>query len=243
MINIDVFYSGSSGNMYLVSNEDTQILLECGIDKEKIVKTLWKEKRTNLSKLNGCLISHPHKDHMESIEYINQYLPIYANEGVYNKYSFKGFILAHNTNFEIGSIKIKPIEVNHGKTPNLAFIFKDKDSTIFFGTDFSYIESNLSNFKFNQIFIEINYINNILNKYIEEMNDTPHKEKFIRQINTHMSLENVISNVLDFWNLSECKEIIAIHMSLDCGDRELIKTAIQEKYNIPCYVARKDGGY
>lgn len=243
MIKIDVFNSGSSGNLYLVSNEDTKILLECGVDEDKIIKTLWKEKKTKLSKLNACLISHPHKDHMESIKYVNQFLPIYANEGVYNKYSFKGYIIKHNTNFNVGSIKIKPIEVKHGKTPNLAFIFKDKDSTIFFGTDFSYMEANLNNFKFNSIYIEINYINNILNKYIDEMKDLPYKDKFIRQINTHMSLENVTENLLDHWNLEECKEIIAIHMSLDCGDRQIIRETITDRYNIPCYVARKDGGY
>lgn len=244
MINIDIFYSGSSGNMYLISNEDTKILLECGIDKDLIIKTLWKEKKTNLSKLNGCLITHPHKDHMEAIEYVNQYLPIYANEGVYKKCSFKGYVISHNNNFNIGSIKIKPIKVEHGKTPNLAFIFKDNDSTIFFGTDFSYMESNLGNFKFNKIYIEINYVSNILNEYIDKMSDyLPYKDKFIRQINTHMSLENVTENLLDYWDLSNCKEIIAIHMSLDCGDREIIRETIQNRYDIPCYVARKDGGY
>lgn len=242
MIKIDIYASGSSGNLYLVSNEDTKILLECGVDKETIVKTLWKDKKTTISKLNACLITHPHNDHMASIEYINKYIDIYANEGVFNRYAFKGYIISHNMNFEIGSIKIKPIRVEHGKTPNLAYIFKDKDNTIFFGTDFSFLRGDLSSFKFDSIYIEINYINNILNKHIECWEETTYKEKFIRQINTHMSLENVTQNILDHWDLSKCKELIAIHMSLDCGDKYIIKETIESKYKITCKIARKDGG-
>ena len=239
MIHIDCFATGSSGNLYLVYNEDTRILLECGIPKEEIISNLRKKDNLRLSKLNGCIISHCHNDHCKSIEYVNQYLPVYANSSVFEKHSFNGFVIAHNSNFEIGSIRIKPIEVKHGKTPNLAFIFRDNDNTIFWGTDFSYVQ-NLRNFKFDSIYIEINYIEDFIKENFTEGSED--YIKVLRQINTHMGLEIAINYILKLWDLSRCKEINVIHMSLGYGNPAIIKERIEKEIGIPCKVYKKNGG-
>lgn len=243
MIKIEPFYSGSSGNCYIVSNEDTTILLECGIDSKELISILWKRK-TNITKLNACLISHSHNDHSKCISYVSKYLPIYANQGVYNLCSFNGKIIGNNENFTIGSIRIKTISVYHGKTENNAFIFRDNDNTIFWGTDFSNMEANLSKFKFNKIYIEINYITDIINKLKEEYQekDDARVVKLVRQINTHMSLENAINVFLSSWDLSECDEIIAIHISKECANVEQIKSMVEMAFKIPCHCANFNGG-
>ena len=249
MINIEVFNSGSKGNMYLVSNDDTKILLECGIRKNNLINTLWKEKRLNVAMLDACLVSHFHKDHSESIEYVNQYIDIYANEQVAEKFTNVNVkIIGNQDVLKIGSIRIKVISVYHGEALNTAFIFRDNDNTIFFGTDFAKMGANLSNIKFNSIFIEINYIEDklreLINYYSNEENLDENKVyKLTRQLNTHLSLENAINVFLKNWDLSECGEIIAIHISEGVGDREIIKNTIESELNIPCYCANFDGGY
>ena len=250
MITIESYYSGSEANCYLVKNGDTTILLECGIEKDILINDiLWQKNRLNISKLDGCIISHIHNDHSgiryNTINKVNEYINIYSCEEVYRKYNFKGNILNNNENFKIGSINIKPISVYHGKSEKFAFIFKDNDNKIFWGTDFSFMYSNLNKFKFNTIFIEINYIDELINnkiKIAEQEEDNSKLLKYKRQMNTHMSLDNCI-NLLSNWDLTECGEIIAIHISKDVGNRELIKKTIEDKFNIPCYCANHKGGY
>lgn len=249
MINIEVFNSGSKGNMYLVENNDTKILLECGIAKDKLINTLWKEKKLNVARLDACLVSHFHKDHSESIEYVSQYIDVYSNEQVAQKFTNSNVKIIQNQDvLKIGSIRVKVISVYHGEALNTAFIFRDNDNTIFFGTDFSKMGANLSNIKFNTIFIEINYIQDILENLIsyyskEETLDEGKVYKLTRQLNTHLSLENAINVFLKNWDLSQCGEIIAIHISEEVGDKSLIKETIERELNIPCYCANFNGGF
>ena len=78
MIKIKSYGSGSKGNLYLVSNANTNIVLECGLGIDDINKML------NLNKLsyqniNACITSHAHSDHSMSIKHFQDYLvPCYC---------------------------------------------------------------------------------------------------------------------------------------------------------------------
>lgn len=248
MISIEVFNSGSKGNMYLVENENTKILLECGVPKEKIIRTLWKERKMNVARLDACLVSHFHKDHAESIEYVSEYIDTYGNEQIIEKFTNANVKKIENQQvLKIGSIRIKVINVYHGEAINTAFIFRDNDNTVFWGTDFSKMSSDLSKIKFNNIYIEINYIENKLNKLIEYYSSKEHYDegklhKLKRQINTHMSLENVINVFLKNWDLSECEKIVAIHISDEVADKNILKSTMENNFNVPFYCANHNGG-
>lgn len=118
--------------------------------------------------------------------------------------------------------------VMHGDAECFGFIFNDKEETILFITDFMCLNKNLSNFKFNKIFIECNYVEDIIENKISNEND-----KYKRQINTHMSLENLVyllsSNLLD---LSKCKEINLIHLSKELSNYNLMKNTIENELKI-----------
>ena len=60
MIEIKSFSSGSKGNLYYVSNDETKILLECGLAKELIIKKLWEYDRTLITDINAVVVSHSH---------------------------------------------------------------------------------------------------------------------------------------------------------------------------------------
>lgn len=59
MINIKIFASSSKGNLYLIQNENTNILLECGLDSKKI-RSYLSANRLLITDLNACIISHWH---------------------------------------------------------------------------------------------------------------------------------------------------------------------------------------
>lgn len=59
MLKIIPYASSSKGNMYLLKNEETNILLECGVTKEKIKEYL-RGSGLLITNLDGCLISHCH---------------------------------------------------------------------------------------------------------------------------------------------------------------------------------------
>ena len=58
---IKVIATGSTGNSYLIeANPNERLLIECGIPYKRILEGL----DYNISGIQGCLISHEHKDHM-----------------------------------------------------------------------------------------------------------------------------------------------------------------------------------
>lgn len=138
--------------------------------------------------------------------------------------------------FRIGTIKIVPISVEHGKTENNAFILLDKDSSIFFGTDFSLMEDKLLN-KFSSIFIECNYDDDLLSSALASENDE-FRQKHIRQISTHMSKENCKEHLRHF-DLSNCKEIVLIHASKFLINKEKTKQEFEQEFKIKTYFARE----
>jgi len=53
-MNIKIIGSGSNGNAYVLENNNEQILIECGLPYNKLVKEI------NFGKLCGAIISHSH---------------------------------------------------------------------------------------------------------------------------------------------------------------------------------------
>ena len=53
---ITTLASGSSGNCYIVSNENSKVMIECGVP----LRTLQKGGGLQLREIDACLISHGH---------------------------------------------------------------------------------------------------------------------------------------------------------------------------------------
>lgn len=235
MLNIKCFASSSKGNLYLLENEETRIMLECGVEKKEISKNL----RNNgllITDLNGCIVTHYHTDHCLSVEWVKEYIQVYSTHEHHSK---DDDIIAMSilSPFKIGTIKILPIPVEHGKTENNAFVFMDKDSCIFFGTDFSLMSQNVSNFKFNKIFIEANYDDILLQNALDS-EENEFKLKHIRQCSTHMSKENCKLHLKNM-DLSKCEEIILLHPSAFLIGKEKTKQEFEQEFKIKTYFARE----
>ena len=75
--------SGSSGNGYIIQNDDEALIIECGIPLKDAVEALG----GNLKKVVGCLITHSHGDHAGFIRQYARPFNIFAHRGL------NGFIL------------------------------------------------------------------------------------------------------------------------------------------------------
>ena len=126
MLEFHDFATGSSGNCYLVTNEETKILIECGVKKKELMRYLMSV-GLNISQLDGCLTSHIHTDHTLSIEYVSDYIDTYSTREVHNKYN-NVIALESKKPIMIGTIKVLPILVEHGSCENYAYILMDKNN-------------------------------------------------------------------------------------------------------------------
>lgn len=226
--------NGSGGNCYTLQNEDTAVLIECGINYKEILMSAYIATKVKLNNFSGCIISHEHSDHCKSVRDISKRMKIYTSEAVIEKHQVNNYqLVSEQEPFNIGSISFLPVPVNHGSTYNLAYIIKDKDNLKLFATDFSLCKYNLSKFKFDELFIECNYVKERISE--EELQEF----KFARQINTHMSATNLVTH-LERMDLSNCKKINLIHLSKFYADKDIIRERLS-KFNIPIEFAK--GGY
>lgn len=175
-------------------------------------------------------------DHCLRADYVLEYIDVYSTyEAHYKMNEIKP--LTPLTPIKINSIKILPIPVEHGKTENNAFVFMDKESCIFFGTDFSLMQQNVSNFKLDKVYIECNYDDELLQNVLESENDE-YKIKHIRQVSTHMSKENCKLHLRNM-NLSQCKEIVLLHPSAFLIGKEKTKKEFEQEFRIKTYFAKE----
>lgn len=245
MIKIKSYGSGSKGNFYLVSNSETNIVLECGIDLDNIFKAF---NRNNLSfqKVNACITSHHHEDHSMCIKHFDDYdIKCYCTYDTKNRYNISdnNYIqLVDNKVYKINTIQVMTLSVNHGSAECYGFIFKDRNNMILFITDFMKCSKVLKSFPFNEIFIECNYIeeNWQQQRFYNDGITEELERKYKRQLNTHQSLENLLIHLKNM-NLNKCDKITLIHISQDLGDKDLMKNTIIEEFGIDCVALLPNG--
>ena len=197
--------SSSAGNAYVVSDEDTRILLECGVSHKKLQKL----SGFSLSDFKGCLVSHEHKDHAKAVEeLISRGMTVYMSQGTAEALEIEGAeLMEHMEQFSVGSLDIVPFATFHDAKEPLGFLIKSRvdGDVLAFATD----TVNLR-YKFpglNILAIEANYDKNIL----ERCEKMPEKVRY-RIANAHMEIDT-LCDYLRSLDLSECREIHLLHLS------------------------------
>lgn len=197
--------SSSAGNAYLVSDNDTRILLECGVSH----KQLQKLSGFALSEFQACLVSHEHKDHAKAVaDLISRGMPVYMSQGTAEALETDGVeLIEDKEQFNIGSLDIVPFATFHDAREPLGFLIKSRvdGDVLAFATD----TVNLR-YKFpglNILAIEANYDKNILDR-CEKM---PEKVRY-RISNSHMEIDT-LCDYLRSLDLSQCREIHLLHLS------------------------------
>lgn len=259
MINIKSYGSGSQGNFYYLTtthNNNTKIILECGLDIET-TKNIFPKENILISDINACITSHHHIDHSCSINFFQEYnIPIFCTNETCDRYNMlygrfnMPHILKNYKMFKIKELVFLPFNVEHGNAECFGFVIFDTidNDTMLFITDFSNCKKDFNKYKIRQIYIECNYVDEYLeNAILSDKNETNEnndffskKRKHQRQLNTHLSLKNLVE-ILRNINLSYCDEINLIHISEELGNRELMKQTIIEEFGVNCYTLLSNG--
>ena len=197
--------SSSAGNAYVVSDNDTRILLECGVSHTKLQKL----SGFSLSEFQACLVSHEHKDHAKAVEeLISRGMTVYMSPGTADVLETDcAELIEHMEQFNVGSLDIVPFTTFHDAREPLGFLIKSRHDgdVLAFATD----TVNLR-YKFpglNILAIEANYDKNILDR-CEKM---PEKVRY-RITNSHMEIDT-LCDYLRSLDLSQCREIHLLHLS------------------------------
>lgn len=229
------FASSSKGNCALISYKNTNILVDCGISKKRIVESLDKYNLT-LNDINCILITHAHSDHISGLQNIlkdydikiisqRDTLTYIANtlENKNIKVNLDNFkivnpvnILNNDSGIRINDIIFYPLKGCHD-VPSLYYKFVLDDIVLAILTDMGkYNEYNLMSLSdVNYLMLECNYDSQLLldNSYPAILKDR------IMGSGGHLSnidCSNIIMNIAN----DNLKEVYLSHISDDSNSEE-----------------------
>lgn len=202
--------SSSTGNAYLIRDDRTSLLIECGLSHKKLQQLAG----FRLTSLDGCLVSHEHKDHSNCVEKILAAgIPVYLSQGTARALELPEKLLdlatemVNGEQFCIGTICVMPFSTFHDAQEPLGFVMQSTvDGDILaFATDTVNLPYNFPGV--NLLAVEANFQQDILDRS-ERM---PEKTKH-RVSNTHMEIDKLVQ-CLRRMDLSRCREIYLLHLS------------------------------
>lgn len=226
---INILASGSDGNSYIISDCKTNILIECGIPFGEL------KIGTNFfnPKIDGCLISHSHKDHSKSVNNllrlgINCYMSAETKEEL-KLNSFRVIEIKDRYKFDIGSFTVLPLAMKHDVSC-IGFLIYSKitSESLFFATDTYYIPYKLPPVDY--IMVEANYDLQRINERIAN-GDTDMAAK-PRLMQSHMNIDSTLL-WLSKTDLSITKRIYLLHLSAGSANEKDFKQRVIEQTGIP----------
>jgi len=232
---ITVFASGSSGNLYKVSDGRTSILLECGIPFKEIQKCL----EFKLSSIGGCLITHEHMDHAKAIKDmlhrgVDCYMSAGTASGLQMESNSRMHICRERETFTIGTWTIVPFDVQHDSKEPLGFLLSSGTENILYATDTYYLKYQFPGLT--HIMVECNHSYAIIDENVKKERLPAYLAR--RLIRSHFSLEN-LKEFFKANDLSQVKEIWLLHLSDANSDEDLFQKEIASTTGKPVYVAKR----
>lgn len=202
---IKTLSTGSSGNCYILTNDNGKhLIIDAGLPIADIKKGL----NFDIGNVDGCIISHRHKDHELSASKIEN-----MAIRVYRPYEIDIAILKT----QIGDFKVSSFPLPHNGTKNRGFLIECEKHKLLYMTDFEYVAFNFYKDQINTMLIECNY-------QADMIAENDHKE--------HTCLGHAeLSTVADFVSVNAThalETVILCHASNSgCLDRENAVNTIQ----------------
>lgn len=237
MIDVKCLASGSFGNSYAVDDGESVLLLEAGIQKNKILSGY----ADRLARVAGCLVTHEHTDHAKAaVQLTDCGIDVYASQGTLDAIrptptlrSYRFHTLHARKPAQVGSWAVIPWEAQHDAAEPLGFLLYSRHTKerLLFATDTYYIPNRFPQLDY--IMVECNYDVSILLRNIAE-GLVPESLK-TRLYQSHFSLDNVRA-FLTANDLRRVQHIYLLHVSGGNGDRESFGRDIKALTGIPVTV-------
>ena len=225
-MDIKILASGSGGNCYRLSDGVTDILLECGIPKHRIMAGIGYE----VGRIGGVLITHEHGDHAKAARDMLYFgRDIYASRGTFDALGLSGYhckAVAHGQLFTVGTFSVYPFDVQHDAAEPLGFVITSKKTgeRLLFFTDTYYVK---------YVFKGVDIIMGEVNYSTKTMRDDLPESRKNRLFESHMSLEHFLE-LLDSY--PQVKKIYLLHLSDDNSDAEMFRREVAKKTGAEVYV-------
>lgn len=196
MPSIHPLYSSSSGNMFHLESNNTNILIDVGVSYKAINDGLHLIGK-DVSSISGVLITHEHIDHIKGLSLFcrkNPEIPIYACNKTANYLSelleeknIKANIvkLNYGQTFNIVDLQITPFETSHDALSPCGYYIKNDNFNLTYATDLGYVS--------NEVFEYLNYADHIVleanyDKTMLDFGKYPYNLKYRIKSNTgHLS--------------------------------------------------------
>ena len=237
MISVKCLASGSAGNSYAVDDGKSVLLLEAGIRKRTILAGY----RDLLMRVQGCLITHEHQDHVKAALGLPMAgIDVYASGGTFaalnaekDRRNYRLHSIKAGEQFTLGTWTVLPWEAQHDAAEPLGFLLYSKETgdKLIFATDTYFIPNTFRGLTY--IMVECNYDRTLLDRNISA-GSVPESLR-PRLVRSHFSLDNV-RTFLTANDLSTVQRIYLLHVSNQNGDKDAFRRDIEALTGIPVTV-------
>ena len=228
MIEFTSYASGSTGNLYKATSDDTcSLMIEAGITPDRVMQAF----NYQVSSIAGALISHSHQDHCKSIEDVARLgIDCYMTRETARDLNFDQAhrlkIITPMKKFSVDRFQVIAFPTIHDCPGSVGFLVADREDKLLYATDTYYISNKFKGLTI--IAIECNWSKETWNPDI----DLGLKRRIE---STHLSLE-VVKDFLTANDLRKVREIHLLHMSNSNSNAEYFKTEIQKLTGKPVVV-------
>lgn len=229
---LKIISSGSVGNAYILENENSALLIECGVKLEEIKQAI----DYDVFKIKGAIVSHAHLDHSRSMNQVSQLgIPLFALSSTFIKMGIsrelRYGILKNGHLLKVSDFILRSFDASHD-IPTLGFIIESGSEKVFFLTDSYKLIWNLNSWQFTCVMIEANYCEELIKSK---------SETFInrRRLRSHMSIQTAILT-LEKMDLSKCRNIVLLHLSDGLSNEKEFKEKTEKRFGIPVTIATKN---
>ncbi len=236
---LTVINTGSSGNGYVLQDDTTALVLECGVSRQDCLAALnW-----STAKVAGCLLTHEHGDHAKYVHDYLQLMAVYTSKGtaeaVMESAAYgivrKPTILEPLKSVRIGEFLVLPIPAQHDAAEPFAYLIEHPGiGRLLFATDTYYLQYRIP--RLNHLLIECNYSRPILDANTEAEIIPAALRK--RTLASHMSLEH-LKEMLAANDLTQLSQIVLIHLSARNSDKDAFCREIIKQTGKPTIAATK----
>lgn len=175
MLKLYPLFSGSSGNVYFIQTDKSNILIDIGVSYSKLIQAL-ESINESIDNVDALFITHEHTDHIKGLSTFlkKTNIPIFLSSGTCSSIKEKlnlddSFMdkfnsLKASSEFKLNDVVITPFETSHDAIMPFGYSISNGENIATIATDLGYVSDDiykhLSNSKL--CVIESNYDNNLL---------------------------------------------------------------------------------
>lgn len=212
MMEFALLASGSKGNSFVILDEDTKVMIDCGTTKKHLFASLEKI-GVNREELDALVITHDHSDHVSQIRHFSD-AAIYSPVPIVDQ---DVFAVRPLQKFTVGSLCFTPLALSHDARNTTGYIIENGTEKLVYITDTGYV-----NRKYYPLIEDMDYIVLESNHDVEMLMATRRPQYLKARIYSdegHLNNEDC-AEVLDSVITKRTKLVVLAHISQEANTRE-----------------------